>query len=1793
MKNILTILLLFWMGAVQATDGTNPAVTPPVTKTPVFLPFDNRADLPLYRYDSSGHTFLPTPFHLDKDAAMAMGFDPVRFTITAKQDTLQTGKEIELTITAEYLSIHPMLMFTADGSTAYTLKMLLPDGFVVTGGTYYDYLKGKVSATQPLQTYSIKGFFENILPTQPCFTLLRSHADAGTQDVWVKKANWCGVEGIGKEKGNASLRQTAFDNTTLSNASLCELSTYSVEAISPQTSYGTFGCLKATYAPAWFIIKVTKEGKMQIDISSGFDVDFICWGPIDKNKTVDDIRAMNEQNLGTIQDQSFDGSPIETCNFGSVQVRGRWCFAQTTRPEAKEGYYILMVSNFSNETTNITLQTTLSGAITSCGTSNNLPIISITTSANSLCNAETATLTASVTNCTTADIRWAKDNVWVSAWNGQVSIPTSDGGSYKAQCSTAASNVISITRCLVPIISITTSANSLCNAETATLTASVTNCTTAAIRWAKDNVWVSALNGQVSIPTSDGGSYKAQCSTAVSNVISITKGGTPSPPSITSSTTVTLPNEYVYFEATGCNGTIQWYRNGSVIADAVGIYFSPSLSTSMGTFTATCQAACGTSAASAGITVSYSPLQITSSKPDNEVYPNEEFTITATGCAAGWYVEWLMPPHLVPASRFIINPTLVAGPGVYKARCVSPYNAAEKTEWSSLTMTERPIAKVTLTAASRECIYGNQKVAVTASGCNGVSVAWWDGVTAPNPAVRELGPGSYTARCVFGSGTTATYGAWESIQICLKDIEPITIFSDKTEVNPLESFQLSATNCSFGDVQWELPNGVLVWGRTITAVGPGGYRGRCMASDNNIGPWVDFQMPVKIPGSITIISSKPKAKENEPFTLTAIGCQTGTVIWEYTVGTISFREQGQSIPVIGPNTYYASCVSFGFASSRSSITIVSPGYNTPSVLTDKQLAHPSSPVYVNLSGCSPSNYWFRVTGLDGVARVLWLSEPKTIIYGPFSYEAGCVTASGGVNESVSGSVGLSTVENIQLVANKYKVYATESVTLTTYGCDYGTVEWKIGNQLVASFSGRKSIQQTGPGYYYARCRNDFFKNDDWVMASIQAANDIGPIMNGPNRLCPNTTATLTASNCPWGWGYQWYSAERGWNNFANELLVQLPQTVLCRCSKPDFSWFSPSKELTIDTPFPSLYKASSNSPVAVGSDLRLAATDVSESSMTYLWTPPSGVTLPSGTVLTQRTLTLPNAQENYGGTYQLVVGYGGCQLTTSTTVTISACDNLYIKSYNASTGTETTQLKAKAGVLPRSYERLTLQAQTLDGKLLPNATYTWVAPTGVSLGQDASRPYAVTTDRVGNYKVTVGFAGSSQTCPLAIDIAATPCQLYTDGNCSGTSNIKDTGTGNVNIANLAIGDIFQAGDYEVTVTKLSTGSQASGYTGEGLVQQNLISGIKIPLTVTFENIKINECYQYYNHTPTDASIYVKTKFDESWSNIRSISYIKDTYINLIDLLSNYTGSDADKELLQKYTDEIEASKTNDDIFTAINNSESVSQEIKAANVALQNKLNADKSILVCLRNSSSARIKLNSEGGCNASDAKNQLESSLPDIVTYSEKVEIIICNSLGQIENGYDQGKEVFLWNENKTLTKIGSLGETINLNGILEGILQVNRVVVSLPTFDIAKWISLVMPGGAWDYKNVDSQSGNIFGVCNKYFENNKKKEEFLTKFSFKTMVFQEPADIGNFNYGYTGRHFREEGINKFVLFVAAGYLQTGKDLVKPGVPWSKFLQEVATICPGPNCVPPYGDEPDDYLWDKTGQEYADNEK
>lgn len=144
-----------------------------------------------YKYDSTTNKFEKFFDFIDSSSPLgAGGFDPVRFTLSSNKDSVSIGEEIEIKITADYLDVSPSLMFQFEGSNAFTLKMLLPEGFIQTGGTYYDYIQGKVDKTNPKQEFTIKGIFE-AQSKEPCFYLLRSFAGAGVNDVWERKVGIC------------------------------------------------------------------------------------------------------------------------------------------------------------------------------------------------------------------------------------------------------------------------------------------------------------------------------------------------------------------------------------------------------------------------------------------------------------------------------------------------------------------------------------------------------------------------------------------------------------------------------------------------------------------------------------------------------------------------------------------------------------------------------------------------------------------------------------------------------------------------------------------------------------------------------------------------------------------------------------------------------------------------------------------------------------------------------------------------------------------------------------------------------------------------------------------------------------------------------------------------------------------------------------------------------------------------------------------------------------------------------------------------------------------------------------------------------------------------------------------------------------------------------------------------------------------------------------------------------------------------------------------------------------------
>lgn len=128
-----------------------------------------------------------SPFHCPFRLPQKAINDPIRFSLRASHTEVAQGQSIDLKITAHYLNLSPTLLYTVAGSTAFRLKLILPEGFVRTGGNYDDLVTTELSVAKPSATFTVTGYFTKV-GAEPVFRLLRSHAAADINSLFVEKA---------------------------------------------------------------------------------------------------------------------------------------------------------------------------------------------------------------------------------------------------------------------------------------------------------------------------------------------------------------------------------------------------------------------------------------------------------------------------------------------------------------------------------------------------------------------------------------------------------------------------------------------------------------------------------------------------------------------------------------------------------------------------------------------------------------------------------------------------------------------------------------------------------------------------------------------------------------------------------------------------------------------------------------------------------------------------------------------------------------------------------------------------------------------------------------------------------------------------------------------------------------------------------------------------------------------------------------------------------------------------------------------------------------------------------------------------------------------------------------------------------------------------------------------------------------------------------------------------------------------------------------------------------------------
>ncbi|WP_426293746.1 right-handed parallel beta-helix repeat-containing protein [Dyadobacter endophyticus] len=125
---------------------------------------------------------------LNKAIVKGQSIDPIKFTLETKATQLQLGEEMEMVITAQLLDFPSNTVFVFKENYSFKIKMIFPEGFVTTGGSYRDYIGATLSPSKPVATYSVKGKFVSVSKANK-FSLLRGSQDATDQSQFIYSAS--------------------------------------------------------------------------------------------------------------------------------------------------------------------------------------------------------------------------------------------------------------------------------------------------------------------------------------------------------------------------------------------------------------------------------------------------------------------------------------------------------------------------------------------------------------------------------------------------------------------------------------------------------------------------------------------------------------------------------------------------------------------------------------------------------------------------------------------------------------------------------------------------------------------------------------------------------------------------------------------------------------------------------------------------------------------------------------------------------------------------------------------------------------------------------------------------------------------------------------------------------------------------------------------------------------------------------------------------------------------------------------------------------------------------------------------------------------------------------------------------------------------------------------------------------------------------------------------------------------------------------------------------------------------
>ncbi|GAB3694307.1 hypothetical protein GCM10027592_15090 [Spirosoma flavus] len=601
-----------------------------------------------------------------------------------------------------------------------------------------------------------------------------------------------------------------------------------------------------------------------------------------------------------------------------------------------------------------------------------------------ICRGGTTTLKA--TGCDGGSVIWSDGKTGKIIFVAPTTTTTYTASCVVGNCTSGASNSVTITVVDPQAPVITASADQVCPGTSVTLTAS--GCTSGTVVWSDRAQTGSSIVVMVNSRTT----YTAQCQVAgcLSNpaIKTIEIGNNIPRPTIVASTSVVCPGETVTLTVGNCVGTPVW---NSTTATTASISVIPTATNN--SYSVYCKNGACTSVSSAVYSISVvSPRIPTVTASADTICAGSAVVLTATGCNGT--LQW--SNGATGVSSITVNPNANVS---YYAECKFRTCVSAPSNTVDVVVLSLPTPEIT---ADKSIVCSGEKVVLTATGCMG-TVQWYGNGINRTGASIEIYPTQtteYYATCKVGA-CESDRSTSVRVTVNTTPATAPTIAASTTSICSGGIVSLTATGCSSGTVIWSdgQTGSVISVTPTVgnssyyalckvgTACGSGRSNVininitttprptivRCICSADTVCAGEEVELSVKncqgtphwstgettstifvsptvttgytvycqdgvcvspvsetytitvVPVTIpTITASATSVSPGGSVTLTASGCN-GTVIWS--ANDINGNDMGTSIVVqpVGTQTYYARCKFRVCLSEPSNTIIINPG----------------------------------------------------------------------------------------------------------------------------------------------------------------------------------------------------------------------------------------------------------------------------------------------------------------------------------------------------------------------------------------------------------------------------------------------------------------------------------------------------------------------------------------------------------------------------------------------------------------------------------------------------------------------------------------------------------------------------------------------------------------------------------------------------------------------------------------------------------------------------------------------------